>query len=222
MASDSITHFVTLGGESENALYEPRINRDGTIPIGSDEVILTETAEHLVHIVKYERGSKTWDTVVKPQKKALAVITQSRAAFNWRHYKSDPALGSFFERRVAATIMERDEGRKWALACQVQAASVFTVMIGVPKGLMRKASRVRLCFMRDGAVYGVDLVELDPNTADRLAALILRGFAKNRIDTKSDLSPAELEGLKKVTQGRAERKFNGWAHYYDLPASSND
>jgi hypothetical protein len=157
-----------------------------------------------------------------PQKKAVFVVTSGRIAFNWKYFKSDPALGSFFERRIATAALERDEGGKWALVGQIQAASVHTISIGTPEGFFRKRAAYAYLSHKDRAVYAVDLVELEPAIADRLGFLFLRGFAQHRIETNKELEPGDLAALEAIVANRGERKSNRWANYYDLPGAHVD
>lgn len=96
-------------------MREPCVAADGTFVLESGEVVLYEN-DHHVTVSALDKTSAPaearWVELVRFDKKAHVIFTTQRVLFAWLKWKSDRAGGSFMERRVYASVMERGLGKQ--------------------------------------------------------------------------------------------------------------
>lgn len=221
--SDPLTGLLTIGAKPDDPIAEPHVRPDGGFMLEDGETIASEGDHDVTVAVLRKAGGRTkagWEQIVSFDKKAHVIFTSQRVLFAWPRWKSDRAAGSFLERRVLASFMEREEG-KMLLGGHIRHAWVTRVIASKPKGALRQQSKVRVDVRAEDTHYNLLIAGFEPDAARAAAARFASAVAAARIARSPRLNAKDEETLKAIADGTAAPADIEWAWSYSLPASRN-
>lgn len=218
-AEDLVTDLLPIGRAPENPQWFPRVEEGGLVVRETGETVLRDWTTHDVRVLAFDRPNKVWTTILAPQTKAEVLLTDRRLITLWTRFRSDPSLGSVFERRVLMRVWEREEQHRLVLGGQLRGESTGTIFVAKPTGLFRRTSAVRFAFFRRRVFFAIELRGLAPEVATPLAAAAASAFSDTRLTAGADrLTEAQTDVLRSNLSRPSPPRENSWALYYDLPA----
>ena len=100
--------LVTLG-ELTNEPEVPVFDHAGQLTLEPGEKVL-RNFQSTMKVFRRPKG-KDWLSLELLESPSTIVLTNRRVVYSWPNWKSDKSGGSFFERRVLSTILEREDGK---------------------------------------------------------------------------------------------------------------
>ena len=182
-----------------------------------------------MEVTAFQSGFTKWTTTFRTEKGVDVLLTSRRVILLHRRWKSDRALGSFFERRVVTTVLERDEGKQ-ILAGHVRIPWLYRVVTNNIRGRRTRTRTVSLSCRSENTLYSLCLLKLEPARAVSLGQEVAKMTANYRLDHLSEIDPAVLkrdsnqmsleevrQQLQAVSDGSNQPEVLDWGSAVNLP-----
>jgi len=229
--SDPIINLIVLGAEPRDPEIEPRIDAEGQAVLEDGEKLLQQF-QWPVEVTAFRSGFKKWTRTFRTEKRIEVLLTSRRLILLHPRWKSDKALGSFVERRVVTTVLERDEGKQ-ILAGHVRIPWLYRVSTTNVTGRLTRTRTVSLACCSEKSLFSLSLLKLDPARAVSLGQEIAKMIANYRLDHLSEIDPEVLkrnddksheqrleelrQQLQAISDGSNQPEVLDWGSTVNLP-----
>ena len=209
---DRLTCLATVGGPPDDPVLQPSLDADGRFLLESGEAVQTQL-QAKTQVCAFLGGG--WTPLLLTRSTANVFFTTHRLLVSWPRWKSEASVGSFFDRRVASTFLERDMG-KMMLAGHVRHQWVKNVQLAATSGFRGLAAQIRVIVEHeDGVVSAVVIDRVQHAEAEEACIAFAASVAHER--SREGASAEDRETLAAISERMIEPMPAGSWRGFTIP-----
>jgi hypothetical protein len=213
--AERLVSVLQLGRPPEDAFVQPTLTESGSFELEQGEQVLY-SGSHRMNVLENRFG--TWRAATGLEKSGTAIATDARFLFCWPRWRSDKGVGSFMDRHVRASAMERDGGARLMLGGHIRHQWVKSVFCSRPAGVLSRTCNLSVQVQDGEDDYRLIASRIQPESALRAASAFAGAVARVRLRLRSDLADEHRAALEAIANGGLPQTLD-WADMFSLPGA---